>query len=383
MRSYKRSSGAYIFKPKMEKPVPIYDIIKADIFKSDIVHEMHIKYTDFAIVIVKLYQDVPVIEVEWIIGPVPIEDGIGKDVILRYTTDLINNNVFYTDSNGRQTIKRIRNRRASWKYEQIRPVVGNYYPVTARIFIEDKEKNIRFSVFNDRSQGGSSLADGEIELMIHRRLVSDEGNLYMILNETLKDDGIIVRGKHHLYISKSDINTNKIYEKKLIKQLQLPPQILVSKRDPDFNLTWFQKFTNEFTALQTKLPIGIHLLSLEPWSDKTLLLRLENYLEKSELGSSKTRKVNLEQLFVNIKVVNVKEMTLAANIWKDAFIPLQWRYDSKFMKSFNEFYGSDKEIDYVEDLRYGEETVHWTHGIQLSPMEIRTFIIEYDYMKII
>eukprot|EP00828_Plagiopyla_frontata_P012987 TRINITY_DN1753_c0_g1_i5.p1 TRINITY_DN1753_c0_g1~~TRINITY_DN1753_c0_g1_i5.p1 ORF type:complete len:299 (-),score=56.03 TRINITY_DN1753_c0_g1_i5:77-973(-) len=51
----------------------------------------------------------------------------------------------------------------------------NYYPVTAMIMISDAETDYyHLAIFPDRPQGGSSLNEGEIELMIHRRLVSDD-----------------------------------------------------------------------------------------------------------------------------------------------------------------------------------------------------------------
>ena len=38
---------------------------------------------------------------------------------------------------------------------------------------------------NDRTQGGTSLKAGTIELLIHRRLVRDDNKgLYQVLNET-------------------------------------------------------------------------------------------------------------------------------------------------------------------------------------------------------
>lgn len=42
------------------------------------------------------------------VGPVPIDDGFGKEVATQITTTLENNKTFYTDSNGRDFIKRVR-----------------------------------------------------------------------------------------------------------------------------------------------------------------------------------------------------------------------------------------------------------------------------------
>ena len=43
------------------------------------------------------------------------------------------------------------------------------YPVNAIATINDTKT--QFTVLTDRSQGGSSLADGQLELMVHRRCV--------------------------------------------------------------------------------------------------------------------------------------------------------------------------------------------------------------------
>lgn len=90
----------------------------------------------------------------------------GREVITKYTTQLKTNSTFFTDSNGREMLKRIRNFRPTWNVQIEEPEAANYYPVTSKITIKDEEQNIQFSVLTDRAQGGSSLNDGEIELMV-------------------------------------------------------------------------------------------------------------------------------------------------------------------------------------------------------------------------
>lgn len=77
------------------------------------------------------------------------------------------NGVFYTDSNGREMLKRKRNHRSTWDLKLHEPVAGNYYPVTSKIAIKDETKQLKLNVLIDRAQGGSSLADGSIELMVN------------------------------------------------------------------------------------------------------------------------------------------------------------------------------------------------------------------------
>ena len=56
------------------------------------------------------------------------------------------------------------------------------------------------SVLNDRTQGGSYLMDGSIELMVHRRLTHDgNGGPFHIDEKGVDGKGLIVRGKHYLF----------------------------------------------------------------------------------------------------------------------------------------------------------------------------------------
>lgn len=41
------------------------------------------------------------------IGPIPIDDDVGKEVITRLTANMVMNSTFYTDSNGRDFLKRV------------------------------------------------------------------------------------------------------------------------------------------------------------------------------------------------------------------------------------------------------------------------------------
>jgi lysosomal alpha-mannosidase len=93
-------------------------------------------------------------------------DDLGKEVISRFTTDLQTNGLFYTDSNGRELLERKRNYRPTWNLDLTERQSGNYYPVTSRILIRDTVRQQEVAVLNDRSQGGSSLNDGQMELMV-------------------------------------------------------------------------------------------------------------------------------------------------------------------------------------------------------------------------
>lgn len=52
-------------------------------------------------------------------------------------------------------------------------IEGSYFPVVNRIMI--KGIQYAFAVYTDRSEGGSSLAEGDLELMLHRATTVDDG----------------------------------------------------------------------------------------------------------------------------------------------------------------------------------------------------------------
>ncbi len=49
------------------------------------------------------------------------------------------------------------------------PLCHSYYPVNAAAYLKDT--NAQLTVLVDRSEGGASINDGSVELMVHRRLL--------------------------------------------------------------------------------------------------------------------------------------------------------------------------------------------------------------------
>ncbi len=96
------------------------------------------------------------------------------------TTQIPSGGRFYTDSNGRQTLLRRRDFRPTWTLNVSEPVAGNYYPINSHIYVTDDQQNAGavVALVNDRSQGGTSLKDGQIELMV----LSKINNYYSYLH---------------------------------------------------------------------------------------------------------------------------------------------------------------------------------------------------------
>lgn len=98
----------------------------------------------------------------------------GKELVLKYVTGLASASKFETDSNGREMVPWVRDGRGPSypPYQVEEPFAGNYYPVNMLIALDDGKTEL--AVSTDVTQGGSSMEDGSLELMVHRRLQKDD-----------------------------------------------------------------------------------------------------------------------------------------------------------------------------------------------------------------
>ena len=97
-----------------------------------------------------LFDQSDAVEVEWTVGPIPVGDNVGKEIILKYDTDINSQSKYYTDANGREVLERIRNYRPTWNYTVVETVSGNYYPINSRIWIKDADR--QFTVLTGRRE---------------------------------------------------------------------------------------------------------------------------------------------------------------------------------------------------------------------------------------
>lgn len=92
---------------------------------------------------IRLRRGVAYVELDWSVGPIPVGENAsgssGKEVISRFSApSLATAGTFYTDANGREFQRRLRDRRPTWDLNLTEPVAGNYYPATAAVFIKDE-----------------------------------------------------------------------------------------------------------------------------------------------------------------------------------------------------------------------------------------------------
>lgn len=241
-----RSSGAYIFRPNVTQAQPVATKAIIRVINGPVVDEVHQKFTEWISQVIRIYKDENIVEFEWLVGEIPVSDQIGREVISRFDTDIKSGDTFYTDSNGREMLRRRRNHRDTWNLNLTEKISGNYYPVTAKIAIEDDRK--RFAVLTDRSQGGSSLADGSVELMVHRRLLHDDAfGVGEALNETAFGKGLIARGKHYIVFGSRDAGIRpSVVANERFTQLNklLPPWLFFSDATELNYADWKDSYKN-------------------------------------------------------------------------------------------------------------------------------------------
>ncbi|KAL0377241.1 UNVERIFIED_CONTAM: putative alpha-mannosidase [Sesamum radiatum] len=363
-----QSSGAYVFRPNGTFAINPQKQGVTTVMRGPIIDEVHQVINPWIYQINRLHKGKEHVEVEFSVGPIPVDDGIGKEVATQITTNLESNKTFYTDSNGRDFIKRIRDYRADWDLKVNEPAAGNYYPINLGIYVKDNKKEL--SVLVDRAVGGSSLVDGQIELMLHRRLLRDDGKgVAEALNETVCIDnqckGLTIQGKYYYKIDK--LGEGAKWRRSAGQEIYSPFLLAFTEQDED---NWMSSHVPTFSAIDSSysLPDNVAILTLQELTNKEVLLRLAHLYEIGEDKElSVMSKVELKKLFQSKKIGKVVEMSLSGNqersemekkrlVWKAE----GWDGESKLTRG-----GA---VDPGELL------------VELAPMEIRTFVIHFDDM---
>ena len=324
-------------------------------------------------------------------APVPQRGAdVGKEIILKFTSDLASKGLFYTDSNGREMVKRIRNGRGpSYPPLQVNePVAGNYYPVNSLMSLDDGKTEM--AVVTDVSMGGASMNDGELELMVHRRLlVDDHRGVQEPLNETMcgcndigaapgsmgahghEGDGgcycagLTMRGVSYIVVD--TVDNAHATRRKLIERLNFPPTLAFATGDTTGMLP-------SYSAVGEALPENIKMMTLTnnyaDFHDGMVLLRIAHMYEVDEQSAlSAPVEVNLGKVFAKagFTLQSATETTLTGNQ------PVAARDASAFKWETEDPTGGKMyKSDNAHEVRTPFDAEALT--VTVRPMEVRTFI---------
>ncbi|KAG7295686.1 hypothetical protein JYU34_021969 [Plutella xylostella] len=293
-------SGAYSFRPGSVDAVTVSHKASIHTIRGPIVKEIRQRFSDWVSQVIRLYRGEEFVELEWVIGPVPLGTDLGKEVVSRFSTN-ISSQEFFTDSNGRQMLRRSCWNETNTAEKKQKYLPSCYYPVTSRICIQGNDSS-GLCVLVDRSQGGASYRPGEVEVMVggtrvssslaanaslelvvHRRLLTDDGfGLEESLNEEEGGVGLIVRGKHRIVFGRRKPEDKQSFFDRASQaalRWKYEPWAFLASGDRINRRKWANVRNKRFSSLHSHgVPPRVHVLTLEPWRGGAVLLRLENTL---------------------------------------------------------------------------------------------------------
>jgi len=385
--------------------------------------EIFQQFSEWATHVIRLYKKDPIykglIEVEWTVGPIPVDTPWippvafdkkskkplpniwGKEVIIRYQSGIKSDSTFYTDSNGKEMVKRVYNKRGPSypiPYNISEPVAGNYYPVNAMITLDDGKASM--AVITDVSMGGASLKDGEIELMVHRRVMADDSRgVQEPLNETMCGcndigakpgamgahghlgdggcdcQGLTMRGRHFLMV---DTLKNVNDQRRILAEIiNYPPTLAFSRKPivlgPNNKGVAYSMIANE-------LPHTVKLVTLTnnyaSFNNGSLMLRFSHLFSTGESDLATPTTFSLSSIFskAGLKIKSIRETSLTGNQGIKEMDAKKFKWNTEAgnervaaqMNSYKSFNGRVPFDEKSKDL-----------SLTLRPMEVRTFLADF------
>ncbi|XP_076995123.1 alpha-mannosidase 2 isoform X2 [Tamandua tetradactyla] len=256
----KDKSGAYLFLPDGEaKPYVHTGLTFVRVTRGRIYSEVtcffeHVTHR------VRLYnvQGIEGQSVE-IANIVDIRKEYNREIAMRISSGINNQNRFYTDLNGYQIQPRMTMSKL--------PLQANVYPMTTMAYVQDAK--YRFTLLSAQSLGVSSLKSGQIEVIMDRRLMQDDNRG---LGQGVHDNKITANLFRILLEKRSAVNMEE--EKNSVSYPSLLSHMTSAfLNHPVFPMTEkvsspTPELLDEFSPLVSSLPCDIHLVNLRTIQSK-------------------------------------------------------------------------------------------------------------------
>ena len=410
-------SGAYIFRPNASASLaagaaPIHFEYKPADGQSKAVQYVRQSWAPWLNISIYLKDGARHAEVVVTAGALPL----ATELIVRFASHVQSNGTMYTDANGREMLERKKNFRPSWTLNQTEQQAGNYFPITTGAYVRDATRQL--TVLTDASCGAASLADGELEMMLHRRLEQDDSRgVGEPLNETEHITPYTFRSSNEPIPAAESIASGSAADSGLVAPLTDGNGIGLGRSggqhrgrglivratykvalDPPATAaaTWRPLMDATYTppqlffsaagtrvlepphalaagALVKPLPPNLQIITLELRNATSALLRLSNQFGLHEDASlSKPVSVDLATLFTPsvLHVVHATELSLTANRPKAAL--LARREENARWPVDGETRGPPKAHEWraAPPLQWESSTV-----VTLGPLEIKTFLL--------
>ncbi|RXM31895.1 Epididymis-specific alpha-mannosidase [Acipenser ruthenus] len=284
------------------------------------------------------------LEQEYKVGPLELN----REAVLRTYTDLKNEKTIFTDNNGYQVLKR------QYKAYMNNTVARNYYPLVRTAYIEDD--STRIVLLSERSHGVSSQDNGQVEVMLHRRLWNNqEWNLGY--NLTLNDTSV-VRPVFWLMLGSKPV-TSALYPRSGLALEHRPVVMLLDIPEKPSVKSWPEGHSRVH-AEPVSLPPNLHIqsLSIPGWRyssnhseqlrdiqqdfDRVLLRIMHLYEVEEDPVLSLPAAINLKDLLSGLgTVASVEERSLTGTWDLSELNRWKWRTSQKEDKGLR----TDQRVD--------------------------------------
>ena len=174
--------GAYIFAP-CEDELQRYESInknKSFIQQNENYTSIVLRFPNsYLIIIIK--NDTLNIYTESIFDPLPRKTEKAFNYLLVLDSNINNINKeysqpeIYTDSQGINMLRRIKDTRPNYKYELTEKITSNFYPITSVVSLHETENNNNMiSIYSDRAQSVGVIDKGQIQILCQRFSTVDD-----------------------------------------------------------------------------------------------------------------------------------------------------------------------------------------------------------------
>jgi hypothetical protein len=161
-------SGAYTFTADGQPTTPASEVA---VVKGPLVQEVRQRYEGLGVLTTRLWAGQSHLEVDWTVAPP--SQRTNWEAFIRYTSNVKSDGIWFTDANGMEYQQRKRQYRPAFDLPAgSRLLPGNIYPVTTGCYIQDQQWSMNIAV--DRAQGAVSLADGQLDVNLHRTSAGDD-----------------------------------------------------------------------------------------------------------------------------------------------------------------------------------------------------------------
>lgn len=169
------------------------------------------------------------------------------------------------------------------------------------------------------------MFDGSLEIMLHRRILYDDDlGVNEALNETAYGTGLVVTGKHLLFVDRPSDSAR--LHRIAAQELFMHPLATYALPNATSYATYSNLYRQTWSALSDTMPVNVHLLTFDQLNTKEYLVRVEHYFELNEDATySQPVTIDLQTLVKSIgTIASMTELTLAANLPLSDLHRLDW-----------------------------------------------------------